>query len=388
MKLGVLQRFLWNSFSGFISISFNTRFLIANIMHVKYLNTIVFFIVLLSVTTATATLFAPFMGSIFIAAIFAILFYGMYERLAVKLGNHPKLASSIMCVFVVIIIVLPLGAVGTLVVNETNDLLQKVVTGTNGMGDVADRISGAVNGVVAVVPGASLLVGTDGVMSSEAVSKATQQIGKGALVVAQKTYALIGNGIIGIFILLFTLFFFFVDGRRIMRKIMFISPLKDAHEQLLFTRFASMSRATLKGTLIIGLVQGTLAGLAFWAAGVPSVMMWAIVMTAFAIIPMIGAGFIGFPVAIYYLLTGDAVAGLILIGAFTFISLLDNYLRPVLVGHDAKMHTLLVFFATFGGIVVFGLAGFIIGPIIMVLFVTLWDIYALEFKDQLEVYNK
>ncbi len=357
-------------------------------MYVKYLNTIVFFVVLLAVTAATMTLFAPFVGAIFIAIIFAILFFGMYERLTLRLGDRPRLSSSVMCIFVVLIVVLPLGAVGTLVVNETNDLLQKVVAGTNGVDDVAGRISGAINSVATVVPGASLLIGSDGVMSPEAVSRATQQVGKGALVVAQKTYTLIGNGIIGIFILLFTLFFLFVDGRGIMRKIMFISPLKDAHEKLLFSRFASMSRATLKGTLIIGLVQGTLAGLAFWAVGVPSVMMWAIVMTAFAIIPMIGAGFIGFPVAIYYLLTGDVVVGLILIGAFTFISLLDNYLRPVLVGHDAKMHTLLVFFATFGGIVVFGLAGFIIGPIIMVLFVTLWDIYALEFKDQLEVYNK
>lgn len=356
-------------------------------MYVKYLNTIVFFAVLLIVTAATMTLFAPFMGSIFIAAIFAILFYGMYERLVVRLGQRPKLAASIMCAVVVLVIVLPLGGVGALVVNETNTALQKIVVNADTPTQVQEKIRVMINDVVTVFPGATTVLGTDEIVSNETLTKATQQVISGLMVVAQKTYSIVGGGIIGIFILLFTLFFFFVDGRRMMQKVMFISPLKDVHEKLLFTRFASMSRATLKGTLIVGLIQGALAGLAFWAVGVPSAMMWTIVMVVFSIIPMVGASIVGFPVALYYAISGDVTVAIILVCAFVFISIVDNYLRPVLVGHDAQMHTLLIFFATFGGIITFGLAGFIIGPIIMVLFVTLWDIYALEFKEQLIEYN-
>lgn len=111
-------------------------------------------------------------------------------------------------------------------------------------------------------------------------------------------------------------------------------------------------------------------------------------MVFFAVIPFLGAGIVGFPFALYYFIVGDTTAGIILVISFVVISLLDNYLRPLIVGHNVQMHALLIFFATIGGIMTFGLIGFIVGPIIMALFVALWQIYALEFEAQLTAYNR
>jgi predicted PurR-regulated permease PerM len=169
---------------------------------------------------------------------------------------------------------------------------------------------------------------------------------------------------------------------------MYLSPLKNEYEKILIKRFSSMVSATLKGTIIVGVVQGLLGGLMFAIAGVPSFAIWGIVMIILSVIPAFGSGLVWAPVGVIMLVTGNIWQGIfILVFGTVVISFIDNVLRPKLVGGDTAIHPLLVFFATLGGIISFGLLGFIIGPVIMALFLTLWDIYGKEFKSQLTKYN-
>ena len=187
-----------------------------------------------------------------------------------------------------------------------------------------------------------------------------------------------------LFVLLYALFFFLVDGRNILRRVLTYVPLTSEQESRLLERFLSVSRATLKGSILIGLVQGGLAGAAFWVAGVPGPALWGTVMVVFSIIPAIGAAFIWIPAVIYLFVSGETVAAVgLLAWCGTVVSLVDNFLRPRLVGRDAKMSDLLILLSTLGGIVLFGAVGFIVGPIVAALFVTIWHIFGEVFHEWL-----
>ena len=186
------------------------------------------------------------------------------------------------------------------------------------------------------------------------------------------------------FVLLYTMFFFLKEGHTILNKILFYLPLTDTDERRMLEKFTSVTRATIKGTLVIGLLQGGMAGLAFWVVGIRGALFWGTVMTVLSIVPVVGSALVWFPAVIILAATGHIGKA---IGLWAFCGLLvgsvDNILRPRLVGKDTKMHELLIFFSTMGGIAMFGMAGFIIGPIIAALFVTVWDIYGKTFYEYL-----
>lgn len=185
-------------------------------------------------------------------------------------------------------------------------------------------------------------------------------------------------------IMLYTMFFLLMDGQRLIEKILYYLPLKDRDERLLLDRFTSVTRATLKGTMVIGILQGGLAGFAFFVVGIPSAVFWGAIMTVLSIIPGIGSALIWIPAAIVLAATGQFVKAIGL-AAFcaVIVGSLDNVLRPKLVGKDTQMHELMIFFGTLGGIIMFGVVGFIIGPIVAALFLTVWEIYGAVFHDVL-----
>jgi predicted PurR-regulated permease PerM len=161
-------------------------------------------------------------------------------------------------------------------------------------------------------------------------------------------------------------------------------PLKHDEEQMMLDRFISVTRATLKGTLIIGLLQGTLAGIGFWVVGIDSVVFWGTIMVVLSIIPVIGSSLIWIPAVILLAASGAFVKAIgLAVYCGLIVGSLDNVLRPMLVGKDTKMHEMFILLGTLGGIGMFGIIGFIIGPIIAALFVTIWDLYGETFKDYL-----
>jgi predicted PurR-regulated permease PerM len=186
------------------------------------------------------------------------------------------------------------------------------------------------------------------------------------------------------FILLYTMFFFFVDGEMILKGILHYLPLPPEDQTRMLDRFTSVTRATLKGVAVIGILQGGVAGAAFAAVGIPSSVFWGTVMIVMSIIPGIGTAIVWGPAAIILAMGGRYTEAIVLGGICAVaVGSVDNFLRPRLVSKDTKMHELMVFFGTLGGIMMFGVAGIIIGPIVAALLITVWEIYAVAFQDVL-----
>jgi len=186
----------------------------------------------------------------------------------------------------------------------------------------------------------------------------------------------------------YSFFFFLMDGDKLIKRILYYLPLDDKNEGLLLNRFRSVTIATLKGTAVIGFLQGTLAGIGLWVCNIPNALFLSVAMMLLSVVPGIGAALVWIPACIYLAANGQWVFA---IGLFVYCALLvgsiDNVLRPKLVGSDTQLHELMIFFSTLGGLLTFGLPGFIIGPIIAALFVTVWEIYGVEFSHWLPKTN-
>jgi predicted PurR-regulated permease PerM len=192
------------------------------------------------------------------------------------------------------------------------------------------------------------------------------------------------NFTLQLFVLLYALYYFLVGGPEILQRILSYIPLGPEQKEALLERFVSVTRATLRGSLLIGLIQGGLAGLAFWVAGVPGPAFWGTIMVVLSILPAIGSAIIWVPAVIYLFLMGEAAAAVgLLIWCAVVVGSVDNFLRPLLIGRDARMSDLLILLSTLGGIVLFGAVGFIVGPIVAALFVAVWHIYGEVFRDWL-----
>jgi predicted PurR-regulated permease PerM len=300
-----------------------------------------------------------------------------FERMRAVFRGSDGWAAFLTCILVALIVVVPLSVVLSLAVNEANSFYH------------SEQRSGLLEKGSVVATSLPFL---DTVFQNgkglERLSGSFQEIGKGAIGILGAAYQSVVGFVLWLFVLFFSLFYFLIDGRRMVGYLMRISPLRDEHEKLLFQKFISISRATLKGTLIVGIIQGALGGVAFAIAGVPSPIIWGIFMAILSLIPMVGAGLIWLPTGIILLLSGSVWQGVfLLLFGLGVISVIDNILRPKLVGRDTEMHPLLVFFATLGGIALFGIPGFLIGPIIVSLFMALAGIYMSEYSADLKEYN-
>lgn len=351
-------------------------------MQVRHLNVYFFFLIMLIVGVTVFFIFQPFLTAIVAATILSVLFRPAYESLLRMFPGRPGTASLITSLLVGLIIVTPILSVLSLAIAEANNLYHTIAEERS--------FSGVVEVGMQTIHQTTFgqIVLKDTAFTTESVMEDIRQFSQNALGILQTAYQSVTHFVFWVFVMFFTLFYFLIDGDRAMRRLMQLSPLKTEHETLLAAKFISISRATLKGTLVVGAIQGLLGGLAFWIVGVPSPAIWGLLMVLLSIIPLVGSALVWLPVGIVLLLIGQVWQGVfLLIVGFGVISLIDNILRPKLVGKDTQMHPLLIFFSTLGGIALFGLPGFIIGPIIISLFMALGEIYSIEFKGQLAEYN-
>jgi len=187
-----------------------------------------------------------------------------------------------------------------------------------------------------------------------------------------------------LFILIYAMFFFVRDGTRILDRILYYSPLPRESEEVLLEKIVSVTRAVIKGSLVIGLIQGSLAGLAFFLVGFPGWAFWMTVMIVLSVIPAIGSALVWVPAAVILFIQGPVwMAVLFTLWCALVVGTVDNFLRPKLIGHDTKMPDLLILVGTLGGIVLFGAVGFIIGPIVASLFLAIWYLYGETFSSEL-----
>jgi predicted PurR-regulated permease PerM len=217
-------------------------------------------------------------------------------------------------------------------------------------------------------------------------SELVGNLGRFAVSSISATTAGTASAILQFFILLYTLFFLLMDGPGLLRKMTSYLPLREAEKELVLDKFVSVTRATLRGTLVIGIVQGTLGGLSFWVAGIDGALFWGTMMVVLSVLPVVGGALVWVPAVIILAATGNwqSALGLTLFNAL-IVGSVDNVLRPRLVGRDTEMHDLMILFSTLGGIGAFGPMGFIIGPILAAVFMTSWEIFGTAFGDVIPV---
>jgi predicted PurR-regulated permease PerM len=213
---------------------------------------------------------------------------------------------------------------------------------------------------------------------SAALAQGSQYLATQALGIGQLTVEFVTS----LFVTLYLAFFLIRDGEGLARALRNAVPLAPEHKRELMSQFTTVIRATVKGNLLVAVIQGALGGLAFWALGVGGALLWAVLMAFLSLLPAIGAGLVWVPVALYFFVTGDTWQGLALCAwGVLVIGLIDNLLRPILVGKDTRMPDYVVMITTLGGMVVFGINGFVIGPAIAAMFMAVWHIYAITRRD-------
>ncbi len=338
------------------------------------------FVVVLLVVFISAvflSMIRSFLMAIFLAGIFSALSRPIYRWLENLFKGRRSLASILTLLLIIIVVVLPLGVLTGVVTDQAIKVSQTAVPW------VKTQLSqpGAVSEFLETIPYYDKIASH----SELILRKAGELVGSiSQFLVNNLSSAAMGavSLLFMLFVWLYSMYFFLMDGDKLLEKILYYLPLQDHDEQQMLDRFTSVTRATLKGTAVIGILQGGLAGLAFWAVGVPSAAFWGVIMVVLSIIPSVGTALVWVPVALILGFSGAVGKA---IGLFVFCGLvvgsLDNLLRPILVGKDTKMHELMIFFGTMGGIFMFGMVGVIIGPIIAALFVTVWEIYGQAFQD-------
>ena len=194
-----------------------------------------------------------------------------------------------------------------------------------------------------------------------------------ALNIGQDTFGFI----VDLCIVLYLLFFLLRDGDDLARRIRTAIPLYPDQQRELFSSFTTVIRATVKGNVVVAIVQGALGGLIFWFLDIRAPVLWGVVMAFLSLLPAVGCALVWLPVAIYFLVTGATWQGIVLIAyGVLVIGLVDNILRPILVGKDTKMPDYVVLISTLGGMAIFGINGFVIGPVIAAMFMAVWEILA------------
>ena len=208
---------------------------------------------------------------------------------------------------------------------------------------------------------------------SAVLLRGSQYLAGQALDIGQSTFDFTVN----LFVMVYLLFFLLRDGDLLAGRIRRALPLGVDHQTRLLDKFTVVIRATVKGNMLIALIQGALGGLAFYVLGVSGALMWAVVMAFMSLLPAVGAGIVWLPMALYLIATGSLWQGIgLIVWGSLVIGMVDNFLRPILVGKDTRMPDYVVLISTLGGLEVLGLNGFVIGPVIAAMFIATWDIYS------------
>ncbi len=337
----------------------------------------VFFALIIILGIAMLYLFRPFFYPIFWAAVITVMFRPFYLWLE-KFIKSPSFRSIITIFAVLFILILPLSILAGLLVRESISLY------------------GHVSGSGAFLSPQEITARTEGTFLEPLFERVKEDWSAYATTAAKNVSTFLFTNLRNItqdtlkfvfmlFVMFYSLFYFFKDGPRMLRRLMYLLPIGNTYEEVLYREFTSTTRATLKSTIIVGGIQGVIGGILFWITGVPGALVWGVIMTALAIIPAVGAFVVWLPAGLIMLALGNMWQGLtiILVGVL-LISTIDNLVRPPLIGKDIEMHPLIVFFSTLGGIFLFGISGFVIGPVLAAFFLAVIKMYDHYYRNELQ----
>lgn len=317
----------------------------------------------------------PYGGAVFWGMILAILFAPLYRWVLVKTRQKPNLSAFLTLLCIVVLVILPLSLVAASLVDQASGLYQMINSGNYNVGSVFKKVMDALpTWVISMLERLDLTnLETLQKKVTAGAAQASQTVAKRAFSAGLDTF----DFMVGLCIMLYLLYFLLRDGEALVATIKNAVPLSRKYKQRLFHSFTTVIRATVKGNILVALAQGALGGLIFWFLGVQAAMLWAVLMAFLSLLPAIGAAIVWGPVAMYFLLTGAIWQGVVLTAfGVIVIGLVDNILRPILVGKDTKMPDYVILLSTVGGMALFGLSGFVIGPVVAALFMAAWDLFA------------
>ena len=343
----------------------------------KHLPQILYLLLVLLVTTAFFGLIGDFIMAVFWAIILAILFQNRYRKVLSWMPKSPNAASGITITFVLLIVVIPAVFIGVAVVNQATEIVSNI---QESEGTFEEQVESLQDNI----PLSDKVLKKLGLSTKELETKIIDLVSNGTKVLAGRAVGITQNIfglLINTFLMLYILFFFLRDGKRLVQELIWVIPIGDKKELALLQRFESMARATVKGSLLVALVQGCIGGILFWILGINAAFLWGVIMVIVSLLPT-GSTIIWGPWAIVFFMQGDLTRAIILVAVGAgLIGVIDNFLRPMLVGRDTKMPDYLVLLSTFGGLSWFGLSGFVLGPIIAALFTTSWKMLGMEYGE-------
>ena len=343
---------------------------------VKSVKRNIFFLIVAIATVAFFGLIGPFLMTCFWGAVLAIIFFGTYRRLRIWLHGRDGLAAGITTILVVLFVLVPLGLLMLALVEQAIGVYNSIKGGEFNTSIVFDYVD-------TNLPRIAEALSNFGVSTADLRANLNAAVGQAGQYAANWALSF-GSSLLNILVqftlVIYLLYFFLVDGRKIVNALVVTIPMGNNRERTLFRRFALVARATLKGTLIVAFVQGAIGGIMFALLGIPAALLWGVAMMLLALLPVGGSAIIWVPAAIIMFIQGNITAGIIIVGVGSLIiGLVDNLLRPLLVGRDTQMPDYLVLISTLGGIAIFGLSGFVIGPTIAALFITVWEMMGKDY---------
>lgn len=336
-----------------------------------------FLIMLALVTGVFFWLLRPFFAPLLWACIIAVLFHPMQVWLEKRWGQRPNTTALVTLLACMVLVVIPVLLLLASFLQQGLAVYEQIQAGELQPGKYIDQVRNAFPVLQGLLERFDIDMNTVRDNAAKAAVAASQFLARNALAVGQGAFGFV----LKLALMLYVAYFLLRDGRKLVEKLVHAIPLGDERERLLFQKFAEVARATVKGNLLVALVQGMLGGLIFWILGLPAALLWGVVMTVLSLIPAVGAGLVWLPAAIYLYAVGDWISATVLIAyGVLIIGLADNILRPLLVGRDTKLPDWMVLLSTLGGIAMVGINGFVIGPLIAVLFVAFWQIFSSEFN--------
>ena len=334
-----------------------------------------FLLLLIAISLAFGWLLSPFYEAVFWGMVLAILFTPLYRRISQSMRQKRTLAALATVTIILVVVILPLTLITALLLQEGASVFARIQSGELSFGGYFQRLFAAFPSWLTDLLARFGLGNPDAVHEKMVASLTTGSkfIAGQAFNLGQNTF----NFVISFFIMLYLLFFLLRDGEALSERIRRALPLQAEQQRNLSSKFTIVIRATMKGNIAMAVVQGTLGGLAFWFLGIHAAVLWGAIMAFLSLLPAIGAALIWLPAAVYLLVTGATWQGIALLAyGVLVISMVDNILRPLLVGKDTQMPDYVVLISTLGGIAVFGVSGFVIGPVIAAMFMAAWDIFS------------
>jgi predicted PurR-regulated permease PerM len=338
-------------------------------------------VLVLAATVLFGLILWPFFGAVCWAVFIALVFWPMHQRFLHGSHGRRNTAALASLTVILLIVILPLTLLVASITQEASVLVAKLRSGEIQIGTYFQSILNVLpewaRAMLHRFGMADLGLLQQKILAT--LGNSGQALTSQALNIGQITL----DFVVAFFVMLYILYFLFRDGRQLSASIARAIPLRPEHTQRLLTQFATVVRATVKGNIVVALVQGALGSLAFFVLGLTGAVLWGAVMAVMSLLPAVGAAMVWGPVAIYFFFTGAIVKGIgLAVWGTLVIGLVDNVLRPILVGKDTRMPDYLVLVATLGGIVVFGLNGFVIGPVIAAVFLVSWDMLAAARQEQ------